>query len=137
MATREYKKNDLTVVWDADKCIHSRICFTGLKSVFNPNNRPWVNIDGATESEIRNQIDKCPSGALSYITDMPQKSGTTIKVEPLENGPLMVYGEVIMKTSNGEELLQKKATAFCRCGHSENKPYCDGAHRKSGFVSKI
>ena len=36
-----------------------------------------------------------------------------------------------------EELLQKKATAFCRCGHSENKPYCDGAHRKSGFVSKI
>jgi len=53
-----------------------------------------------------------------------------IKAEVLENGPLLVHGTIEVKKSNGEIDEKEKVTAFCRCGASENKPYCDGTHRK-------
>ena len=55
------------------------------------------------------------------------------KVEILENGPLLVYGTLHVTNANGDIEKKNKTTAFCRCGASQNKPYCDGAHKKSGF----
>ena len=63
---KEYSKGDLTVVWKPATCIHSTKCWKGLIQVFNPKNRPWINMDGADAENIKQQIDKCPSGALSY-----------------------------------------------------------------------
>lgn len=62
---KEYKKEDLTILWDASKCTHSGICARGLSSVFKPKERPWIQTDNATRDEIANQVLKCPSGALS------------------------------------------------------------------------
>jgi len=137
MATKEYKKDDLTVIWDASLCIHSEKCFHGLNKVFDPKARPWINVDAASAEGIKTQIDKCPSGALSYKNYI-NKEGESMseqitKIEPLPNGPLMVYGHLSLKTVDGEEKLDKKAVAFCRCGHSENKPYCDGQHKVKDF----
>jgi uncharacterized Fe-S cluster protein YjdI len=64
-SVKEYQVGNSTVVWQADKCIHSAICVKGLPNVFNPKARPWINVDGATEEEIRAQVAQCPSGALS------------------------------------------------------------------------
>lgn len=141
MAKKEYSNGEITVVWDSPKCIHSTKCFKGLPEVFNPEARPWVNIEGAKTEEIRKQVELCPSGALSYYFNKEKKNKETLdmseentKVEPLKNGPLMVYGEVTLKNQDGEEeKLNKKATAFCRCGGSNNKPYCDGNHAKIDF----
>jgi CDGSH-type Zn-finger protein len=58
---------------------------------------------------------------------------TETVVEVLENGPLLVYGTLYITNSNGEKETKNKTTAFCRCGASLNKPYCDGAHRKAEF----
>ncbi len=58
---------------------------------------------------------------------------TKTKIEVLENGPLLVHGEITVIDSKGKETQKNKATAFCRCGGSENKPYCDGTHRKNNF----
>jgi CDGSH-type Zn-finger protein len=55
------------------------------------------------------------------------------KVEVLENGPLLVHGTVEVKHKDGASETKSKTTAFCRCGASHNKPYCDGAHIKEGF----
>jgi hypothetical protein len=119
-------------------CIHSAICFNGLPTVFDPRSRPWVTPEGASSDEIMKQIDRCPSGALSYYKNNEVKSepvnvtGESI-VEVVPNGPLMVYGNLKVKSLSGEEQSKNKVTAFCRCGASSNKPYCDGTHRKNNF----
>ncbi|PKL78264.1 MAG: hypothetical protein CVV25_12285 [Ignavibacteriae bacterium HGW-Ignavibacteriae-4] len=136
MAKKNYTKEDLIIHWDAPICIHSEKCYHGLTSVFNPNERPWINVEGATKEEIMNQIDQCPSGALSYTYETQNKGNSmseSTKVEPLLNGPLMIYGDITVKTASGEEKLDRKAVAFCRCGHSANKPYCDGQHKVHDF----
>ncbi len=63
--TIRYTKDGVTVVWKPNVCIHSGICVRGLSSVFNPQKRPWINIDGADLDRIVEQVGKCPSGALS------------------------------------------------------------------------
>lgn len=54
-------------------------------------------------------------------------------VEPAPNGPLMVYGNLSVKGTDGTTTKKNNVTAFCRCGNSENKPFCDGSHKKVGF----
>ena len=66
MAEVKYTKDDLTIHWKPDICIHSAICAKGLSSVFKPREKPWVQTDAATKEEIMKQIDQCPSKALSY-----------------------------------------------------------------------
>jgi len=60
-----YPGDDLTVVWKPELCRHAARCATQLPQVFDPKARPWVNVDGATSQEIREQVAKCPTGALS------------------------------------------------------------------------
>ena len=55
------------------------------------------------------------------------------KVEVLEDGPLLVYGTLQVMAKDGSSETKNKTTAFCRCGKSNNKPYCDGAHVKVEF----
>ncbi len=51
----------------------------------------------------------------------------------IENGPLLVSGMLKVTLANGTIETKKRSTAFCRCGASNNKPYCDGTHNKTGF----
>ena len=64
--TIRYTQGDTVVLWKPKRCIHSGICVRGLPAVFNIARRPWVDMLGAVTLEIRNQVDKCPSGALSW-----------------------------------------------------------------------
>lgn len=64
---KKYSNDEITVVWEPEKCIHSAICFNGLPQVFDPNKRPWVNIKGADTENITDQVKACPSGALTYF----------------------------------------------------------------------
>ena len=134
--TKEYSNGEVTVVWEAEKCIHSAICVKNLPNVFLPNDKPWIKIDAATTNELVESIKKCPSGALTYYmnneSDQTSESLET-KVEVLENGPLLVYGTLKVTDKDGNKETKNKTTAFCRCGASQNKPYCDGAHIKEDF----
>jgi len=139
--TKNYDNGEVTVVWQPHKCIHSAICFRGLPSVFDPQKRPWVNIQGANTDTIVAQIEKCPSGALSYRLDRIQSRrgypeaavNEPIMVDAQPNGPLLVRGELIVRDATGNEEKKSKVTAFCRCGYSQNKPYCDGSHAREGW----
>lgn len=134
--TKEYSNGEVTVVWEAEKCIHSAMCVKGLPNVFKPKERPWIKIDASTTDKIIETVKKCPSGALSYyMTDSEDKTSETLdtKVEVLENGPLLVYGTLKITHKDGKQETKNKTTAFCRCGASQNKPYCDGAHIKQDF----
>ncbi len=53
-----------------------------------------------------------------------------------ENGPLIVKGLASMTDTDGAPLELKPVRALCRCGHSKNKPFCDGSHNSNGFQSR-
>lgn len=133
---KEYTNGETTVVWEAEKCIHSAICAKGLPEVFRPRLRPWIKIDAAKTNAIVNQVKRCPSGALRYYMNGEDKEvsrAIETKVEVLEDGPLLVYGTLNVLAKDGSSEIKSKTTAFCRCGKSENKPYCDGTHVKAEF----
>ncbi|MBD0832386.1 (4Fe-4S)-binding protein [Aestuariibaculum sediminum] len=133
---KEYTNGEVTIVWEPVKCIHSGICAKGLPQVFQPRVRPWININAAETDVLINQVKACPSGALSfYMNDEKDKSAEVLetKVEVLENGPLLVYGTLKITHKDGHEEVKNRTTAFCRCGQSDNKPYCDGTHVKEDF----
>ena len=136
--TKTYTNGEITVVWKPSVCVHSKVCWTQLSEVFNPKARPWINMDGADTQRIAEQVDRCPSKALSYFRNeeaiQPDDVQAESIVEPMPNGPLLIYGNLKVKDAQGNETQKNKVTAFCRCGASSNKPYCDGSHVKIGFV---
>lgn len=134
--TKEYSNGEVTIVWKPDTCIHSGICVKGLGEVFQPKEKPWIKINAASTDALVKQVKACPSGALSYyMNDKDNKTSETLdaKVEVLADGPLLVYGTLKVTHKDGSEETKNRTTAFCRCGASKNKPYCDGAHVDEGF----
>jgi uncharacterized Fe-S cluster protein YjdI len=136
--TKKYTNGEVTIVWKPSECIHSGICFRGLIDVFDPQKRPWITPENSTSEKIIEQVKKCPSGALSYYLNRDSQDekvnvqAETI-VETMPNGPLLVYGNVSIKNALGEITKKNNVTAFCRCGGSNNKPFCDGTHKKNNF----
>ena len=61
-----YSNREITVYWDQSKCVHAGVCFTYLRRVFNPLQRPWIDMGGAPTEQIIETVCKCPSGALSF-----------------------------------------------------------------------
>lgn len=138
--TKEYTNGEVTVVWKPDLCIHSTNCWRELPSVFQPSQRPWVKMEGAPTDRIVAQVRRCPSGALSYYYNdgVPREvpgTGTAkvARVEVMPNGPLLVHGPLVVRDAAGRESKKARITAFCRCGHSANKPFCDGSHTRHRF----
>jgi len=132
---KKYKKDDLTIVWEPGKCIHSAVCVKMLPEVYDPNAKPWIQPENASVKHLMAQIDKCPSGALSYklSQEASAQKEEPLTVEIMENGPILIKGKLNITHPSGETEEKDKTTAFCRCGASDNKPYCDGAHRKIDF----
>ena len=66
---KEYSNGEVTIVWKPETCIHSTVCWkgeNGLRSVFDPFRKPWIDPLGASTERIVEQVKKCPSGALGY-----------------------------------------------------------------------
>ncbi len=133
---KEYSNGEMTIVWKPKKCIHAGVCVQMLPKVYDPKGRPWIKEGNATTDELKAQISKCPSGALSYYMngeENQEAEALETKVEVLANGPLLVYGTLNVTDKDGNVSVKNKTTAFCRCGASVNKPYCDGSHIKVDF----
>jgi CDGSH-type Zn-finger protein len=56
-----------------------------------------------------------------------------MEVKATKNGPYLIPGNVIFKDAQGNEKPIERMVALCRCGHSANKPFCDGTHKKINF----
>ena len=63
---REYKTEDLTIIWKPELCQHAGECVRRLPNVYNSKAKPWCKPENATTDELIAQIDACPSGALTY-----------------------------------------------------------------------
>ncbi|MBE5048625.1 (4Fe-4S)-binding protein [Alistipes onderdonkii] len=62
----EYTNGEIVVVWQPHLCIHAGVCVKMLPEVYRPSERPWVKLEYSTTDKIIAQVEKCPSGALSY-----------------------------------------------------------------------
>ncbi|MCK6641174.1 MAG: (4Fe-4S)-binding protein [Bacteroidia bacterium] len=67
--TKHYTNGEITIVWKPGMCTHSTKCWKGigaLPEVFNPAERPWIKPEGASSERIIEQIEMCPSKALTW-----------------------------------------------------------------------
>lgn len=63
---KAYTDDDITVYYDAGRCIHFAACVRGLPQVFNPKAKPWIRADAAPAEQIAGVVRRCPTGALHY-----------------------------------------------------------------------
>ena len=127
------ESDKIDVGFSGKRCIHSRNCVLGDPHVFVPNAPgQWIHPEAASVEKIVAIAESCPSGAITYVRKDggPQEQSPVVNTVRLrENGPLAVHAEIVL---DGE--TSYRAT-LCRCGASENKPFCDGSHNKSGFAA--
>jgi len=148
---KEYRNQDIVVHWEPERCSHSGICLKRLPSVFDLDQRPWVNIEAASPEDIIKVIDECPSGALKY--SLPEGSSvnpelargpgakdasshaaeSAVRIRVLRNGPLLLEGPYQLQDVDGSITQQVGKTSLCRCGLSEKRPFCDGTHYRKGW----
>jgi uncharacterized Fe-S cluster protein YjdI len=135
--TRTYAGKAIEVDWEPRLCIHVRQCVSNLPNVFRPEERPWVVADAAAADAVAAAVESCPTGALHYrrLDGGPQEGAGDTTVEPRPDGPLFVRGRVRIVDPAGEVIREDTRAALCRCGASENKPFCDGSHRRIGFTT--
>lgn len=134
-----YENQDIEVTWDLKKCIHAKACVHGLPNVFDPNKKPWVDLDQEPDtSNIIETIESCPTGALQYslknndAEEVPPAQNTLVIDE---NGPVFAHGNLVVQDVDGNELARETRLAFCRCGASSNKPLCDNSHLDENFIA--
>ncbi len=132
---KKYASDELTIIWQPAKCIHAGVCVKALPDVYDPKAKPWITMEKASTKELKAQIDQCPSAALSYEETGSQEveQSELTEVEVLEDGPLLIHGHLAITNKSLKSESKNSKTAFCRCGHSMNKPFCDGNHAKKGF----
>lgn len=72
-------------------------------------------------------------GAVGQTGDGIESKGGKLQVKYYKDGPLYLSGNFTIHASSGREAWTGTKAALCRCGHSKNKPFCDGAHKAAGF----
>ena len=126
----DYVNGNLTIHDNRGLCAHAGRCTDKLAAVFRLGTEPFIDPAGATAEEIINVIAMCPSGALSYSIDGVEHrdGGGPSSVGFAPGGPYVVSGGCEL---DGVELPDGATTdhlALCRCGASQNKPFCSGKH---------
>ena len=135
---KSYVGKEITIHDNRKVCSHAAECVNNLSSVFKLNARPWISPDAAEREEIINTIRKCPSGALSYSIDgieYKDHDERKPKVTVSKDGPYVITGGIDMIGDNIQfaEGSSREHYTLCRCGASNNKPFCDGMHKVISF----
>ena len=131
---REYRADDIKVTWSQVRCIHFAACVERLPTVFDTDQKPWIQPAKAEPEEVTEAVLRCPTGALHFRradgADEEIADTNTVQVAP--DGPLYLRGDVEIHDGKGE-LLHDTRVALCRCGASAHGPLCDGSHKEVGF----
>jgi CDGSH-type Zn-finger protein/truncated hemoglobin YjbI len=130
----------VTILDNRGICQHSGYCTDRLATVFHQGQEPFVTPSCGRMDEIIRAVRDCPSGALSYAIDGREAReqvdyGSTREpgIEVSKDGPYRVTGGIaLIDTEGNDESRNDGASlehyALCRCGHSQNKPFCSGMH---------
>jgi CDGSH-type Zn-finger protein len=127
-----YPGTGLEVFDDRAICVHAGFCGNQVSNV-------WKMASGTDDTQVRAQVmamvERCPSGALTYEVDgAAVEPDLPTEVAVIPDGPLWISGSVPIERSDGESIEARHRVTLCRCGHSANKPLCDGSHKEAGFT---
>jgi CDGSH-type Zn-finger protein/truncated hemoglobin YjbI/ferredoxin len=124
-------------------CAHSGFCTDRAPSVFRTNQEPFVAPAGGRVDEILRAARDCPSGALSAVADRGDPVGASDTqrppaIEVSKDGPYRVTGAIELLNHDGvgetrNEGASLEHFSLCRCGKSQNKPFCSGMHWYADF----
>lgn len=136
---KRYTGEEIDITFNAERCIHAKFCVNRLAEVFDVDKRPWIDPDGATAERAAEVIEMCPSGALHY----ERKDGGPAEETPVENevyvwkgGPLEVSGDLTLDGATVAVDDETRVT-LCRCGGTDNPPFCNNAHLKMDFEGEV
>jgi CDGSH-type Zn-finger protein/truncated hemoglobin YjbI len=133
-----YAGQQLTVLDNRGTCAHSGFCTERLSSVFHQGQEPFVTPSGARMDDIVRAVRACPSGALSFAIDGREARDQVDivrarAVEISKDGPYRVTGGIPLVDQGGAPVARNAGASLehyslCRCGQSQNKPFCSGMH---------
>lgn len=132
-----YEGDGITIYDDRSVCAHIGECTDGLPAVWKLGTEPWIDPQGASADRIAEVVHRCPSGALSYAlpgSTNPVEEELDVQVVASKNGPYFVRGGVQVSSPDGSDYERRNRQALCRCGGSNNKPFCDGTHWSINFT---
>ena len=118
---------------DRSLCTHAGHCADRFTDVWELIRRSG---DPAVRARLQRMVELCPSGRLEHA---PASAAATVEpaYEPsiavVRDGPLWVRGGIPVESADGTTYEVRNRVTLCRCGHSGNKPFCDGTHREIGF----
>lgn len=131
-----YESEEIEVTYDLNRCIHAAECVKGLRKVFDPEKRPWIQPDQASAESVANAVTRCPTGALHFEykqDEAGEEPPTQNSISIIPDGPVYLRGDIEVRDHEGHVLLRDTRFALCRCGKSANKPACDNTHSETGF----
>jgi CDGSH-type Zn-finger protein/truncated hemoglobin YjbI len=135
-----YVGQQVTILDNRGICQHSGFCTDRLATVFRVGQEPFVAPSGGRMDEIIRAVRDCPSGALSYAIDgveardeVDRHATRKPSIEVSRDGPYRITGTISLLDGDGAqqplaEGASREHYALCRCGHSQNKPFCSGMH---------
>ncbi|MEO0575422.1 MAG: CDGSH iron-sulfur domain-containing protein [Pseudomonadota bacterium] len=133
--TAQLDGDSVTVSYTPVLCSHAGECQRLAPKVFDPRRKPWVDPSLGDQDDIFTVVAACPSGALQVSVngaapDHFPTDAETLKIE--RNGPYRVSNMTVEAAFETEGATESKYV-LCRCGHSKNKPFCDGTHYDKGW----
>ncbi len=147
-----YHGEQVTIFDNRGICQHSGLCTNRLSTVFRTSQEPFVAPSGGRMDEIIRAVRDCPSGALSLAFAEPVGPDLAEErdladwhgrrepaIEITRDGPYRITGLIALTGHDGGDVARAEGSsrehyALCRCGHSQNKPFCSGMHWYIGFT---
>ena len=135
-----YPGQQVTIFDNRGICQHSGLCTDRLPTAFRTGAEPFVAPSGGRMDEIIRAVRDCPSGALSLAFDGEEArdladwhASREAAIEVTQDGPYRVTGGIGLTDATGADVPRAAGSsrehyALCRCGHSQNKPFCSGMH---------
>ena len=128
----------VTVTDNRGTCAHSGFCTDRIPTVFRRDADAFVAPSGGRMDEIIRAVRACPSGALGLAAggheardaaDQDREAG----IEISKDGPYRIIGEIPLLDAQGTPVVRNAGASLehyslCRCGRSQNKPFCSGMH---------
>ena len=139
-----YEGQQVTVLDNRGLCAHSGFCTSRLPTAFRAGEEPFVAPSGGRMDELIRAARSCPSGALSFAVDGHEAREQVDQdrppsVEVSKDGPYRITGGIDLVDAEGEPVERNQGASLehyslCRCGHSQNKPFCSGMHYYVNFA---
>jgi len=127
---QRYDGKQINIIFNRSICAGAGTCVRNYPNIYKNASENWIFPDEDSLEVAIKSVEQCPSGALSYEIkgQSVQEKYKGIKMSVVPRGPLNIKGKVSLDASKWSTNANKEKYSLCRCGASDNKPFCDYTH---------